>query len=127
MVASTFNPSTREVEAVRSLGIQDQSGLHSKFQHSQSYVIARPCLKFRKENGIHSVATQNDLKDKVAEGEKSHSHSDGRHLLHETEEIVFLGIVHASPEPLSEVLAKVTDQVAANLMNSLPQKPKITL
>ena len=43
-----FNPSTWEAEAVRSLWVPDQPGLHSEFQDSQGYII-RLCLKKKKK------------------------------------------------------------------------------
>lgn len=44
MVVYAFNLSPQEAGAGRSLGVQGQSGLHSKFQATQNYT-ARPCLK----------------------------------------------------------------------------------
>jgi hypothetical protein len=38
VVVHTFNPSTWEAEAGRSLEVQDQSGLESEFQDSQSSI-----------------------------------------------------------------------------------------
>jgi hypothetical protein len=44
MVVYTFNPGTPEAQEGRSLGVQGQPGLHSKFQNSQGY-IEKLCLK----------------------------------------------------------------------------------
>lgn len=48
VVGHTCNPSsTWETEAVGSLGVQGQLGLHREFQVTQCYLV-RPCLKTRK-------------------------------------------------------------------------------
>jgi hypothetical protein len=43
MVAHALNLSTREAEPGEPLWDRGQSGLHSKFEASQSYIV-RPCL-----------------------------------------------------------------------------------
>ena len=43
VMAQAFNPSTREVEADRSLEVQGLLGLHSEFQDSQNYIV-RSCF-----------------------------------------------------------------------------------
>jgi hypothetical protein len=60
VVAQTFNPSTWEAEAVRSLWVQGQPGLQSEFQDSQGYTV-KPYLekpkveekKKKKKKGNH--------------------------------------------------------------------------
>ena len=43
-MAHSFNPSTKEAEAGRSLWVQGQPGLQSEFQDSQGYT-EKPCLE----------------------------------------------------------------------------------
>jgi hypothetical protein len=43
-MAHTFNPSTQEAEAGRSLWVQGQPGLQSEFQDIQGYIVTH-CLK----------------------------------------------------------------------------------
>lgn len=43
MMFHAINPSNKEAEAGRSLGVQGQSGLPNKFQASQGY-IEKPCF-----------------------------------------------------------------------------------
>jgi hypothetical protein len=51
MLLYTFKPSTQEAEAGRSLWVQSQPGLYSKFETIQDYV-SRPCLKQNKNQKI---------------------------------------------------------------------------
>jgi hypothetical protein len=44
VVADTFNPSTQEAEAGRSLWVQSQPGLQSEFQDSQGFNTKKACL-----------------------------------------------------------------------------------
>ena len=50
VVAQTFNPSTQEAEAGRSLWVQSQPGLQSESQDSQDCYIEKPCPTNQKDS-----------------------------------------------------------------------------
>ena len=63
MVAHTFNPSTQEVEAGRSLWVQGQPGLQSELQDSQDYTV-KPYLEKQKQNKTHTHKRRKNYLDK---------------------------------------------------------------
>ena len=59
-MAYTFDPSTQEEEADRSLWIQGQTGLQSEFQDSQGCVV-RPVSKKKKKKKKKKIEREKEI------------------------------------------------------------------